>query len=264
MREEGCMGRSRLKVLPLTIAVLSLWSIGGCGKGSKVSTPLFPGKVNLTPSSNTSVVLGATFGFSASAQTTSGTNLAVPITFSSSDTSVLNIAPNGVACAGHWDVAFTTCTPGGTGLSLVTASALGESSVPTYVFVHPPIDSVTVTGILLDGVPVQEPCLSQGQSMTLEAHAFSQGSDVTASVGPFTFSAQNPAVVNLAGLVNTAYNFPTNQATAIAFAPGMTQIFASASGVSSSSFHQPQYRNSQGTTSPVLDFFETCPIQSIA
>ena len=100
--------------------------------------------------------------------------------------------------------------------------------------------------------------------MTLEAHAFSQGSDITASVGPFTLSAQNPAVVNLARLVNTAYNFPTNQATAIAVTPGMTQIYASASGVSSSSFQQPQYQNSQGTTSPVLDFFETCPIQTIA
>jgi hypothetical protein len=257
------MGRSLSTILQWAVAILALWSISGCGKGAKAGPPLFPGRVNLTPSSNTSVELGATFGFTASAQTASGTNLSTTITYSSSDTSILNVAPNGVACAGHWDVAFTTCTPGGTGLALVTASALGESSIPTYVFVHPPIDSITVTGVLLDGVPVQEPCLSQGQSMTLEAHAFSQGSDVTASVGPFTFTANNPSVVNLVGLVNTAYNFATNRTTAIAFTPGMTQIYASASGVTSSSFHQPQYQNSQGT-SPVLDFFETCPIQSIA
>jgi hypothetical protein len=263
MFKEECMGRSRSKVLPLAVAILSLWTISNCGGGTKAGPPLFPGRVNLTPSSNTSVELGASFVFIASAQTATGTNLNTPITYSSSDTAILNIAPNGVACAGHWDVAFTTCTPGGTGVALVTASALGESSVPTYVFVHPPIDSITVSGVLLDGVPVQEPCLSQGQSMTLEAHAFSQGSDVTSSVGPFTFSAQNLSVVNLVGLVNTAYNFPTNRTTAIALIPGMTQIYASASGVSSSSFHQPQYRNSQGT-SPVLDFFETCPIQSIA
>jgi hypothetical protein len=266
MGRSGCMDRFRSKTLQLAVVLLctgGILGISGCGKGTKAGPPLFPGRVNLTPSTNTSVELGATFAFTASAQTTTGTNLATGITFSSSDTSILNVAPNGVACAGHWDVAFTTCTPGGTGLSLVTASALGESSVPTYVFVHPPIDSVTVTGILLDGVPVQEPCLSQGQSMTLEAHAFSQGSDVTASVGPFTFSAQNPSVVNLVGVVNTAYNFVTNQTTAIALTPGMTQISASASGVSSSSFHQPQYSNSQGT-SPALDFFETCPIQSIS
>ena len=261
MGRSVCMG-SRSKALRLAVAILFLWSISGCGKTTKAGPPLFPGLVSLTPSSNTSVELGATFAFTASAHTAAGVNLSVPITFSSSDTAILNVAPNGVACAGHWDVAFTTCTPGGTGVVRVTATALGESSVPTYVFVHPPIDSITVTGVLLDGVPVQEPCLSQGQSMTLEAHAFSQGSDVTASVGPFTFTANNPSVVNLVGLVNTAYNFATNRTTAIAFTPGMTQIYASASGVTSSSFHQPQYQNSQGT-SPVLDFFETCPIQSI-
>jgi hypothetical protein len=258
------MGRSRFNVLRLAVAILCLWSISGCGKGTKAGPPLFPGKVNLNPGSNLSVQLGATFGFSASAQTASGTNLAIAITFSSSDTSILNIAPNGVACAGHWDVAFTTCTPGGTGAVQVTASALGASSVPTYVFVHPPIDNVTVTGVLLDGVPVQEPCLSQSQSMTVEAHAFSQGTDVTSSVGPFTWSAQNPSVVNLVPLVNTAYKFATNQATATAVTPGMTQIYASASGASSSSFQQPQYKNSQQVLSPVFDFFETCPIQSIA
>jgi len=262
MGRSRCMGGSLSNALRLALAILSLWSVGGCGKTTKAGPPLFPGLVSLTPSSNTSVELGATFGFTASAHTAAGVNLTTAITFSSSDTSILNIAPNGFACAGHWDVAFTTCTPGGTGVVRVTASALGESSVPTYVFVHPPIDSVTVTGVLLDGVPVQEPCLSQGQSMTLEAHAFSQGSDVTSAVGPFTFSAQNPPVVNLVGVVNTAYNFATNQTTAIALTPGMTQIYAFASGVSSSSFHQPQYQNSQGT-SPVLDFFETCPIQSI-
>jgi hypothetical protein len=256
------MSNSRWNLLRLTVAILSLGSVGGCGKGTKAGPPLFPARVNLTPSSNTSVNLGTTFGFTASAQTAAGTTLATTFTYTSSDTSVLNVAPNGVACAGHWDVAFTTCTPGGTGVVQVTAFALGQSSVPTYVFVHPVIDSITVTGILLTGVPIQEPCLSQGQSMTLEAHAFSQGSDITSAVGPFTWSAQYPPVVNLVGIVNTAYNFPTNQATAVGSIPGMTQISASASGVSSSSFQQPQYQNSQGT-SPVLDFFETCPIQSI-
>jgi len=256
------MGRSRSNVLRLAVAILSLWGVGGCG-GTKAGSPLFPGKVNLAPNNNLSVELGATFGFSASAQTSSGTSLAVAITYSSSDTSILNVAPNGYACAGHWDVNFTTCTPGGTGAVQVTASALGASSVPTWVFVHPPVDNIIVTGVLLNSVPVQEPCLSQSQSMTVEAHAFSQGTDVTSAVGPFTWSAQNSSVVTLTPLVNTAYNFATNQATATAVTPGMTQIYASASGVSSSSFQQPQYKNSLNVTSPVLDFFETCPIQTI-
>jgi hypothetical protein len=258
------MGRSHSNALRLAVAVLCLWSIGGCGKGSKTGVASTPGRVNLIPTNNTSLAVGATFSFTSSVQSAAGQNINTIVTYSSSDTSILTLAPNGVACAGHWDVAFTTCTGGNTGVVQVTASALGAASVPTYVFVHAPIDNITVTGIVLNGIPAQEPCLSQTQVMTVEAHAFSQGTDITQSVGPFTFSANNPTVVNLIPLINIAYNFPTNQATATALFPGITQIYASAEGVSSSSFQQPQYQNAQGTTSPLLDFYATCPIQSIA
>jgi hypothetical protein len=103
--------------------------------------------------------------------------------------------------------------------------------------------------------------------MTLEAHAFSNGSDVTASVGPFTWSSASPSVVTLTPLVNSAYNFATNQVTAKAVTPGITHIFASAGGVTSSSFQQPTYTQTisgSTKTSPVLDFFATCPIQNIS
>ncbi|PYX47170.1 MAG: hypothetical protein DMG79_14640, partial [Acidobacteria bacterium] len=249
--------------MPLAIAVLSLWSFSGCGGSAKRGAPLFPARVNLSPGAEISLVLGATVNFTASASSGS-TNLSTPITFASSDTSILTLAPNGVACAGHWDLAFTTCTPGATGPVKVTATALGATSVPTYVFVHSPIDSISVTGVVLDGVPVQEPCQSQSQSMTVEAHAFSQGVDITAAVGPFTFSSSNSSVVNLSPVVDSFYNFPTNHATATALVPGITRIIASAGGVSSSTFQQPQYQNSLGATSPALDFYETCPIQSIS
>ncbi len=259
------MGRLRLKVLCLAVAILSLWSIAGCGKGGKTGTALFPGRINLTPSNNTSLELGSVLGFLASAQSASGTNIAsTSFTYTSSDTSILTLAPNGVACAGHWDLNYTVCTPGNSGPVQVTASVLGATSVPTWVFVHPAIDTITVTGILLNGVPVQEPCLSQTQSMTIEAHAFSHGTDITSSVGPFTFTANNPPVVNLIPIVNSAYNFQTNQTTAKALTPGITQIYASASNVTSTSFLQPQLHNAQGAASPPLDFFATCPIQTIS
>ncbi|MBZ5684242.1 MAG: hypothetical protein LAP86_04340 [Acidobacteriia bacterium] len=258
------MGRFRSLSLRLAVAFLSFLTITGCGGGSHPGPPLFPGRINLNPGSATSLVLGGTLTFTASVQTASGTNLAVPVTYSSSDPSILNLAPNGVACAGHWDVAFTTCTPGAMGPVTVTASALGGTSVPTYVFVHPPIDNITVVGVIPDGAQVQEPCLSQSQSMTVEAHAYSQGTDITASVGPFTWSANNASVVSLTPLTNNAFNFATNQATAKANTPGITYIYASANGVSSSSFQQPQLTNAQGAGSPVLDFFATCPVQNIA
>ena len=257
------MGRLRLGGVALIAIVLSLGGVSGCGGHSTPGVSPYPARVNLTPATSTSVQIGSILGFSATAQNSSGNNVSTSFTFVSSDTSVLNLAPNGVACAGHWDAAYTTCTPGGIGVVQVTASAFGATSAPTYVFVHPPIDNIKVTGALLDAVPVQEPCLSQGQSMTVEAHAYSQGTDITASVGPFIWSANRPSVVKLTPLINLTYSFATNQATATAAISGITQIYATASGVSSNTFYQPQYKNSSGVTSPLLDFFETCPIQNI-
>jgi hypothetical protein len=257
------MGRFGSRGFRLALAIVFLVSIAGCG-GTKAGPPLIPGHISLTPTTTLSMVLGGTVNFTASAQTASGTNLNTPITFTSSDTSIVNLSPNGIACAGHWDITFSTCIAGNTGVALVTASALGATSVPTYVFVHPPVDNITVAGVLLTGVPVQEPCLSQTQSMTFEAHAFSQGTDVTQSVGPFTWTATNPTVVNLIPLTNTTYKFPTNQVTATAVVPGITRIYATAGGVTSTSMQQPQFSNTQGAASPPLDFFATCPIQNIS
>ena len=173
-------------------------------------------------------------------------------------------SPTGVACAGRWDISYSVCTPGGIGVAQVTASALNQSSRPTYVFVHQPIDQIVVSGILPLNEYVQEPCLSQGQTMTVQAQALSQGTDITGTIGPFTWSANNTSVVTLTPIIsNFTYDVPTNQATATALTPGITQIYATASGVTSSSFQQPQYTNTSGTLSPVLDFFETCPIQNI-
>lgn len=245
------------------LAVTFLCSLAGCGGSRPPGPSQIPAKITLNPSTSISLQIGNTLTFSASAQNGSNSNINLTYSFQSSDTSILNIAPNGVACAGRWDAAFTTCTPEGTGVVQVTASAQGASSSPTFVFVHPPIDYITVTGILPTNQTLQEPCLSQGQTMTVQAKAFSQGADVTASVGPFTWSADNLSVVKLTPLLNPAYNLATNQATATANTPGIAQIYASASGVASNSFQQPQYTNTQGT-SPVLNFFETCPVQNIA
>jgi len=245
------------------VAFLSASIVSGCGHHRTTGVPSSPARITLSPGGTISVQLGSAFIFTAVAQTSSNRTVATAFTYASTDTSILNVSPTGVACAGTWDAAYATCTGGGIGVVQVTASALGSTSVPTYVFVHPAIDNVTVTGILANNAPIQEPCLSQGQSMTVEAHAFSQGSDVTASVGPFTWSANNSNVVTLTPIVNLAYNFATNQATATAATPGITQIFANASNVSSTSFQQPQLLDQNNNPAPVFDFFETCPIQSI-
>ena len=251
------MRRFRSGGLGWVAAVISLVSIGGCGGHPPAGQSPFIAKIILNPGGNSSIQVGSFINFSASATNAAGNNVGTTFTFNSSDTSILNIAPNGAGCAGRWDAAFTSCTPGGTGVVKVTASAQLSSSAPTFVFVHPPIDNIKVIGVLLNGLPIQEPCLSQGQSMTVEAHAYSQGADITAAVGPFTWSANNSSVVTVSPLVNIAYNFPTNQATATAAVPGITYIYAAASGVSSNVFAQPHPDEN-------LNFFETCPVQNIA
>jgi len=252
------------------VVVIALAAAVGCGSHKTTGAPSAPIKITLTPSGTTSLQQGTILAFTATAQNSSNTTIGATFTFISSDTSILNVAPGGAACAGHWDAAYANCTPGGTGPVLVTASADGATSASTLVFVHPPIDNITVAGVLLNGIPIQQPCLSQGQSMTVEAHAFSQGTDITSSVGPFTWSASNNnsalniTVVKLTPLLTdiTINNQPypiaiaTNQATATAVTPGITQISAVASGTSSTSFAQPP----PGTN---LNFFETCPIQNI-
>jgi hypothetical protein len=256
------MGRLPSGVWQCVIAVVLAGAINGCGGHKPPGVSTQPARITLTPTGNTSVQMGTTLAFTASAQNAAGTTVSASFVYQSSDTSILNISPNGVACAGVWDAQFTSCTPAGIGVVQVTATGGGASSVPTFVFVHPAIDNITVTGVLLNNVPVQEPCLSQGQSMSVEAHAFSQGADITSAVGPFTWSANNPSVVHIVPIVNLAFTFATNQATVNAVFPGITEIYATASGVTSTSFQQPLYSNAQGN-SPVLDFFETCPIQNI-
>src|SRR5271165_1877622 len=266
--ERECMGRLRSSGLWLAAAIFSIWGITGCGGHATGGVSPYAASVTLSPATSISVQVGAIFGFTATARNSSGSSAGVTFTYASSNTSILSLAPGGVACAGHWDATYATCTPGATGVAMVTAAAVGATSPPTYVFVHPPIDNIQVGGVLLDVLPIQEPCLPQGKSMTVEAHAYSQGSDITASVGPFTWSANNSSVVKLAPYINPAayplYPFATNLATATASTPGITQIYATAGGgVSSNTFYQPHYTNAQGVASPLLDFFETCPIQNI-
>ncbi len=240
----------------VSVGLLSV--LGGCGGHSSVSKSPFPAKITINPGGTTSLQLGSTLHFSANATNSANATVNVPITFQSNDTTLLNFAPGGTACAGVWTTTFTVCVPGPSGVVQVTATADGVVSSPTLVFVHPPIDNIVVNQVPPNPPytnPV--PCLSQNQTITLQATAYSQGIDVTSSVGQFNFSAVNPSVVTITPIITSSYNVVTNEATAMAAAPGFTQIFASASGVTSTPFQQ---FNPNG---PAWNFFETCPVQQI-
>jgi hypothetical protein len=220
--------------------------------------------------------LGSVMIFTASAQNDVNGNISPQFTYSLTPDSpggILDISPAGFACAGSWNAPyFNVCTPAGTGTVQVVASALGSTSPPTLVFVHPAIDNIQISVV----PPVNSPppacpaqtalpaacnipfntnvcsngvcaCLSQNQSETLQATAYSKGVDITASVGPFTWSQVNSNVVRITPIVTSSENVATNQAAVVSNTPGQTQVVASASGVSSQPYNA-----------------ETCPVQCIS
>jgi len=264
------MGRLRFGQWAWIVVTISLFVfLPGCGGSKPPGISSLPARVTLNPATSYSMQAGTVILFTASAQNGSNTSVRATFTYASSNPGILDIAPSGFACAGTWNPPlYTVCTPGGTGVVQATASAGGATSAPTLVFVHPFISSIQVSIV----PPVNPPppacpaqtelpaacalpfkttnsCLSQNQILTLQATALDgQGADITASVGPFTWSQGNAGVSTLAPIVtNNTYGVPTNQVNASPSTPGQTQVIASASGVSSQPFD-----------------FETCPVQCIA
>jgi len=264
------MGRLRFAQWVRIVVTISLFvSLPACGGHTPPGVSRFPTRITLNPAPSFSIQVGTSILFTASAQNAANGGISTSFSYTSSNPGILDLAPNGLACAGSWNAPlYTICTPGGTGVVSVTASAAGATSAPTLVFVHPFIASIQVSLV----PPVNSPppacpsqtalpvacnlpfkatnsCLSQNQLITLQANAFdNQGNDITAAVGPFSWNQGNANVAKLTPIVTvSAYNVPTNQATATPNTPGQTQVVASASDVSS----QPY-------------FFETCPVQCIA
>src|SRR5271168_3943007 len=122
------MGRSGFvgfAVLALLICLLV--GLPGCGSSSPVSTTTFavPASVTLTPNPNVSMEIGTYQSFFASALTSTKTTIAEPVSYQSSNTAVVTVASNGLACAGSWNSLTNPqiCTPGPAGVAVVTATA---------------------------------------------------------------------------------------------------------------------------------------------
>jgi hypothetical protein len=239
-----------------------LVSLGACGGSATSTSPIgTPTKVTLSPTSS-SLDAGATLQFSVAVFNSIGTPItSVPVTYSSTNPSVLTFVPlaGGLACAGRWDTLGQVCLPDGFGVTQVTASANGVVSPPVTVYVHQHVDLVTLTQFLPPNTPPQPPCATLSQQPGIlnyrdfQARAFTLtgGSqiDVTNTVGSFTFSQTNATVAKVSTTDPELNNNNGNQVTQARFTaavPGRTQIFASVSGV---------------TSQPIV--FETCLVQSI-
>src|SRR5579862_5114628 len=164
------MGRLGLVGFALFVALLLLLLAGlvGCGSNSPVNTTSFavPASVTLSPGPNVSLEIGNFQSFLASALTSTKTTIAEPVSYQSSNTAVLTVANNGLACAGSWNSLSNpqVCTPGGTGVAVVTATAQGVSSPSTTVYVHQHIDKVTVSLFVPPNLPPPtNPCYSVNQ-----------------------------------------------------------------------------------------------------
>ncbi len=249
------MGRSSLIIVRLafiSIAVTLIAGLTGCSSSSPTNITNFPtpANISLSPANPVSLDAGsATQTFTASPRNSTNTAITTPVTFFSSNTAVLTIATNGLACAGTWNSLTTPqiCTPGPVGMAQVTARSHGVSSPPTTVYVHQHIDKIMVSPVT-GQTPPAGPCFSKGQSFNYQANAFSRGLDITGTVGPFTWQSVNNDVTALAIATDSApvTGLVTGQVKVTAHTPGITSLVASNGNVNS----QP------------LDF-TTCPVQSI-
>src|SRR5271167_3773885 len=198
------MGRCGLFGFAFFIAFLifGLSGLVGCSSGSAISTTTFavPASITLAPTPNASMEIGTYQAFLAAAMSSTKTTIAEPISYQSSNTAVLTIASNGLACAGSWNSLSNpqVCTPGPVGVAVVTATAQGVSSPATTVYVHQHIDKVVVNLLPVPNQPPPpNPCFSVGQTANYQATAYSRGSNITSTVGIFNWQTQISSVATL-------------------------------------------------------------------
>jgi uncharacterized protein YjdB len=210
-RRGGYMRQAVL--LPILIFAF-LWSAGCGGHSSSSSTA--PASIQVAPAI-LSLNQGDVQGLNATVLDANGAAATNPktITFSSSNPAVATVSPTtGAVCGGVWDGQYVGCAPGQVGTATITALSSGVTGTMT-VYVHKKVDRVVIT--TPTGV-----CKSVGQTLQLAAAAFSNGVDVTSTVGPFNWGSNQTSIATVdANGVLTAV------------APGAGSIFASVSNVAS-------------------------------
>ena len=243
------MGRSGFILIALSAIFPLILILPGCGSATSTTTFPTPAQININPSTPVSLNLGATQPFIAITMF-NGRPVAEPVQYHSSNTSVVTVANNGQACAGTWDSLTTpqVCTPGSAGVAQVTANAMGAASNAVTIYVHQPIDNVTISP-----VPPAPPtlCLSSESTAIYQVTAYARGVDITPTVGQFAWQSNATTVANVSNTVSSLGNrvngVSLNQVQITAKTPGLSQIFASVGSV----------------VSAPLNFY-SCPVKSIS
>lgn len=239
---KGFMGKffSAVSLGLLIVACALLPSCGG-GSPTRVTPEITPSSVALTPGPTISLEVGQSVLLTAAPA-------ADTFTFQSSNPSVLTVGDHGEACAGTWNSLSVPqiCTPGPVGVSQVTASTLGVTSSPVTVYVHAPITSISVSKVPGQPQTLRPDCISKGpvhgpERWLFQAAAFNGTTDITSSVGPFSWQQINPGLANIVtlstppngaqGCLLSPQGQCLNQQTATANTPGVGQIYATTSGL---------------------------------
>jgi len=243
------MGSSGLLRLAVAVFIFSfLAGLAGCSSSSPVHTTNYPvpASISITPAPYLSMEIGTNQAFSPTVTSSTKTSITEPVSYQSSNTAVVTVSASGLACAGSWDSLSnpTICTPGPVGVAQVAATAQGVSSPPTTVYVHQHIDQVVVSLLPNQNQPPPpNPCFSVGQTANYQATAFSNGVDITSTVGVFTWQT---LAANVATLNASVPSLLPGQVQVTAKIPGLTSLFATI-----------------GTANSLPINFITCPVQSI-
>jgi len=225
----------------LTLSVSLIIALTGClGKSSGNAGNQGVASVTLSPGESVSMDVGTTQVFTATAKNGSGSPIiGLDIQFlvtsgSPNQSAPLSITSGGNACAGTWNAGDSVCNPGPPGIAIITAVTNGVSSLPTTVYIHQHIDSIQIQDA--ESQPPVYDCYSQGQGWTYKAIAYSNNVDISQSVGPMTWSFSNNDVVTITPTIPAGQPNVLNQAQTEAKSPGITNIFASNSGTTSTPF----------------------------
>ena len=226
----------------LILAIGFVVALTGClGKSTSNLGSEGVSSVTLSPSPAASMDVGTTRVFTASGKNAAGGNvLGVNIQYvvqsgNQNLAAPLSVASNGNACAGTWDVTVSICNPGTPGIAIVTAVINGVSSTPTTVYVHNHVASIQITDP--NQPPYQYDCFPQGKTYEYEATAFdTNNNNISDTVGPMTWSSSNTGVVTATATVTGNPGNQVNFVKTTAKSPGITQLFASVSGTTSTPF----------------------------
>jgi len=205
--------------------------LASCGGHSTSTTNTnTPASITVTPT--TMSLNHGQVGQIGSVQVLNSSNTAVSptptISYSSADPTSVTVTSTGLVCAGVFDANNVVCqTRNSAGAPLpdsvvnITVSG-GGLSTTVAVYVHAHVDTISVSG-----PPIPPVCASQNRTEQFTAKALNGTTDITSTVGPFTWSTGNSSVAtsDTNGVVTSRQPGTTNVVASVTNTTGLSAPF---------------------------------------